>query len=238
MSDEPLLNIGGFALLTGLTVTALRHYDEVGVLRPASVDPVTGYRRYRPGQVDQGRLIAALRRVDLPVEAMREALAGPAGPAPALDAHRSRLTARVEELTRMIEEVDRHLDRLTEGVAVASLKGSRIAQVTIRATDHAALVAFYEAAFDATYNAEIGSFEFGTWPDDAFFLLTVADAETHPGPDGPARFGLLVDDLDAAHRRALAAGGTEIYPPVKLRWKPRSSGVGDPSGNHIDLYQG
>ena len=47
MSEE-LWSIGVFGLVTGLSVTALRHYDEVGVLRLASVDPVTGYRRYRP----------------------------------------------------------------------------------------------------------------------------------------------------------------------------------------------
>lgn len=42
-----MLNIGGFSLVTGLSITALRHYDEVGLLTPAQVDPTTGYRRYR-----------------------------------------------------------------------------------------------------------------------------------------------------------------------------------------------
>ena len=39
---ESLLPIGRFARLTGLTVKALRHYDEVGLLEPASVDSATG----------------------------------------------------------------------------------------------------------------------------------------------------------------------------------------------------
>ena len=46
MTSEDLLNIGAFALATGLTIPALRHYDEVGLLKPAAVDPDTGYRRY------------------------------------------------------------------------------------------------------------------------------------------------------------------------------------------------
>ena len=42
------MQIGRFARLTGLTVKALRHYDEIGLLRPAGVDPESGYRSYEP----------------------------------------------------------------------------------------------------------------------------------------------------------------------------------------------
>ena len=45
------MQIGRFAHLTGLTVKALRHYDQIGLLRPAAVDPDTGYRTYAPEQV-------------------------------------------------------------------------------------------------------------------------------------------------------------------------------------------
>jgi uncharacterized glyoxalase superfamily protein PhnB len=68
--------------------------------------------------------------------------------------------------------------------------------------------------------------------------VTVADQKQHPWPGGPARFGLLVDDVDAAHTRALTAGAVEIEAPADKPWKPRSSTVKDPGGNHIDLYQG
>ena len=44
---DDLLPIGRFARLTGLSVGALRHYDELDILRPAEVDRFTGYRRYR-----------------------------------------------------------------------------------------------------------------------------------------------------------------------------------------------
>ena len=53
--DDDLLPIGRFARLTGLTIGALRHYDEEGVLAPADVDPATGYRRYRRDQVATAR---------------------------------------------------------------------------------------------------------------------------------------------------------------------------------------
>ena len=68
-----LPGIGNFALVSGLPITALRHYDEVGLLRPAWVDPVSGYRRYRGDQAPAARLLAVLRRHEVPIETMRAA---------------------------------------------------------------------------------------------------------------------------------------------------------------------
>ncbi|HYX11474.1 MAG TPA: MerR family transcriptional regulator, partial [Candidatus Acidoferrum sp.] len=63
---EDLLSIGRFARLSGLSIGALRHYDEVDVLRPAAVDPETGYRRYRRDQLAVARTIARLRDLEMP----------------------------------------------------------------------------------------------------------------------------------------------------------------------------
>jgi DNA-binding transcriptional MerR regulator len=70
-----LMSIGRFARLTGLTVKALRHYDEVGLLRPAAVDPETGYRSYGAGQVRRASAIRMLRRLELPLDDVRALLA-------------------------------------------------------------------------------------------------------------------------------------------------------------------
>jgi MerR HTH family regulatory protein len=64
VSESDLLSIGMFAIVSGLSINALRHYDDLGLLQPAFVDPHTGYRRYRPEQVREARMICALRRVD------------------------------------------------------------------------------------------------------------------------------------------------------------------------------
>lgn len=56
-----LLTIGEFSGRTRLSAKALRIYDEIGLLRPAEVDPWNGHRRYRVSQVRQGRLIGMLR---------------------------------------------------------------------------------------------------------------------------------------------------------------------------------
>jgi DNA-binding transcriptional MerR regulator len=42
--------IGDFSRMTMLSVPALRHYHDVGLLRPAEIDPDSGYRFYAPEQ--------------------------------------------------------------------------------------------------------------------------------------------------------------------------------------------
>src|SRR5512140_1847145 len=72
-----LLSIGDFSRMTFLTVKALRHYQQVGLLEPARTDRNTGYRYYRPEQVSQARLIRRLRDLDLPIDDVRSVLHAP-----------------------------------------------------------------------------------------------------------------------------------------------------------------
>jgi DNA-binding transcriptional MerR regulator len=54
-----MLKIGEFARLSQVSVKTLRHYDALGVLRPALVDPESGYRLYDIGQlVEVVRILA------------------------------------------------------------------------------------------------------------------------------------------------------------------------------------
>jgi DNA-binding transcriptional MerR regulator len=93
-----LLSVGQLARRAGLTAKALRHYDRIGLLRPAAVD-VAGYRWYAPDQVAVARRIAVLRGVDLPIEDVRSCLDG-APEAEVLAAHRRRLDARLTRVQR------------------------------------------------------------------------------------------------------------------------------------------
>ncbi|MFG2681135.1 MerR family transcriptional regulator [Streptomyces sp. NPDC048392] len=72
-------SIGELARDSGLGVSALRFYDGAGVLVPARVDPVTGYRWYAPEQLDEARLLARLRRAGMPLADIRLVLAGWSG---------------------------------------------------------------------------------------------------------------------------------------------------------------
>jgi PhnB protein len=53
----------------------------------------------------------------------------------------------------------------------------------------------------------------------------------------PSCFGMLVEDVDAVHQRALELGATEVASPADYDWKPRCSVIDDPSGNRIQLAQ-
>ena len=66
-----VLTIGEFARASHLSPKALRLYDELGLLTPARVDPVSGYRLYEPGQLEQARLVAWLRRLGMPLARIR-----------------------------------------------------------------------------------------------------------------------------------------------------------------------
>lgn len=89
--DDDLLSIGALSRAGGLPVSALRYYDAAGVLRPAHVDPATGYRWYTAGQVRTARLVASLRQAGLPVADLVAVLATPHDAQGVLDAHRRRL---------------------------------------------------------------------------------------------------------------------------------------------------
>lgn len=69
-------SIGEMARDSGLGVSALRFYDRAGVLVPAWVDPVSGYRWYAPEQLEEARLLCRLRRAGMPLADIRLVLAG------------------------------------------------------------------------------------------------------------------------------------------------------------------
>lgn len=78
MGQDRLLSIGAFARRSRLSIKALRLYDRTGLLTPAEVDPVTGYRRYRESQLLRARLIVMMRRAEIPLAQVAEIVAAPA----------------------------------------------------------------------------------------------------------------------------------------------------------------
>lgn len=90
-----MLTIGAFARAARLSPKALRLYDELDLLRPARVDPDTGYRHYAVEQLEQARLVAWLRRLGMPLARIREvcALADPADAAREIRAYWARVEA-------------------------------------------------------------------------------------------------------------------------------------------------
>lgn len=69
-----MLNIGDFASHGRVSVRMLRHYDAIGLLRPARVDPVTGYRSYEAGQLAHLNRVIALKELGFTLQQVRAVL--------------------------------------------------------------------------------------------------------------------------------------------------------------------
>ncbi len=63
-----MLSIGEFARLAGVSVRMLRHYDQLGLLRPQRVDPFSGYRSYAASQLDRANRLVALKDLGFTLE--------------------------------------------------------------------------------------------------------------------------------------------------------------------------
>ncbi|MFI9353046.1 DNA polymerase III subunit beta family protein [Streptomyces lydicus] len=104
--SEDLLSIGTFARRVGLTPSALRFYDDCGVLRPARVDGVTGYRRYGAGQAARAVRLRQLREAGLPLVDVAVVLDGPEEAAHGvLRAHLERMRRNEAEARALVERL-------------------------------------------------------------------------------------------------------------------------------------
>jgi effector-binding domain-containing protein len=95
---ENLLPIGRFSTLSRLTVKALRYYDDHDVLRPALVDPDSGYRYYSLAQMREAGMIRLLRDLDMPLDEVRAVVRAklPEQAQAYLDRHEKRLSERIQ----------------------------------------------------------------------------------------------------------------------------------------------
>lgn len=239
--DGDLLTIGSFALLSGLSIPALRHYDDAGVLLPADVDAATSYRRYRRQQLPLARAIRLLRSVDLPLAEVVSFLRSfdDATLHDLLLAHRDRLKSRADDIAQLLTRTDQLLEK---GVTMTDLTTTaRVAEVSLYVTDADRAAAFYRDVFDVEFATdEHGGPEhyhasFGSWPGDDFFMFTVWPASA--GTESTTHMGFVVQDLDATWARAIKAGADAVAPPADTGGMPRNARFRDTGGNHIILYQ-
>jgi DNA-binding transcriptional MerR regulator len=227
-------------MLSGLTIPALRHYDDVGILLPAQVDRRTGYRYYRRDQLPRAQLILALRAVDLPIDEVRDAI-----DAPEVDlrglllAHRERLADQSARVSQQLVVLDGFIEK---GVIVPKVTGSRIVMLNVAVHDADVARRFYEDVFGASFNETThdgphdSHYEgtFGTWPTENFFLLQIFEDVDRAGT---ANFGFFCEDLEETYRESLAAGAIDVHGPKDVPGMPRVAQIKDPSGNDIGLYQ-
>ncbi len=101
-----MLRIGTFARIAGLSTKTLRDYDQLGLFRPAWIDPTTAYRGYSPAQLPQLRRILALRSMGIGLTEIRGLVSGGANLGDVLDRRRAALEDERREIDRRLAALD------------------------------------------------------------------------------------------------------------------------------------
>ncbi|WP_040196841.1 MerR family transcriptional regulator [Candidatus Soleaferrea massiliensis] len=97
--------IGEFSKLAKTTIKTLRYYDEVGLLKPASVNPENSYRYYRTEQLLDLCMITALRQTGLSISDIKRVL--DSGELESvLSRHRESVSAQVRELSEQLSRIE------------------------------------------------------------------------------------------------------------------------------------
>ena len=151
-----MLTIGDFSRMTHLSVKALRHYHDMGVLEPAAVDPFTGYRSYDTSQVGSAQVIRRLRDLGMPLDSIAAVLA-----APDLEARNREIAAHLARMERQLEQTQASVAALralltgpAERPAIELRAIPAVPALAVRqVVDAADLTAWGGGAFDARAQA-------------------------------------------------------------------------------------
>ncbi|MFC4147588.1 MerR family transcriptional regulator [Micromonospora mangrovi] len=135
-----MFTIGEFARLGRVSVRMLRHYDGIGLLPPAAVDPFTGYRYYRADQLRRLNRVIALKELGLTLEQVRAVVddAVDVGELRGmLRLRRAELAARVAADTARLAGIEARLRMIetegrmtTEDVVLKEIAPVRVAELT------------------------------------------------------------------------------------------------------------
>jgi DNA-binding transcriptional MerR regulator len=101
--------IGEFARLSGASIKALRFYDRLGILKPAAVDVLTGYRLYEARQLQDITTIFALKELGASLAEIRRVLSRARDPSERrrlLELLRSRALASIDTARRSLQWIE------------------------------------------------------------------------------------------------------------------------------------
>jgi len=110
-----VFRIGLFAKLCQVSVSALRYYDEIGLLKPSQVDPFTGYRYYTAEQVPRLNRIISFKELGLALDDIQRLLAEevPADRLKAMLYEKARsLESTIEAQTKQLKRVQARLKQI------------------------------------------------------------------------------------------------------------------------------
>jgi DNA-binding transcriptional MerR regulator len=228
-----MFSIGEFARLGGVSVRTLRHYDETGLLRPATVDPDTGYRGYSAAQLGQINRIMAMKELGLSLAQIRQLLDGvtPAELRGMLLLRRAQLETELDRhknqllgVEARLRSIDRENDMPADDIVAKTIPATGVVVIAGRAPGWGAanivpvvnqLVAQFDQLGIPDRVKEAGpriifyEFEHG---EDITVFLALPVTEPPAGLPAPARYRVLPEIEAAVAVRSGPAAG--IFPMV------------------------
>lgn len=124
-----MFKIGDFSKISRVPVKTLRYYDELGLLKPLSVDAFTGYRYYATQQLARLNRILALKDLGLSLEQIALLLDHdlPAGQI------RGMLRRKQAEISQRVQEEQQRLERVEARLRLIEIEGKMPAyEITIK----------------------------------------------------------------------------------------------------------
>lgn len=176
-----MLKIGDFSKICQTSVKALRHWDAIGLLKPALTDPETNYRYYSIEQIDDVNRILAFRALGLSLNEMARLLHDQPSP----DDIRAMLLAKHAEVIEQIQQAEATLKAL-EGrlrvmdrqrnppyeVVLKSVEETPILSVRTVVPDFTVLVGLLEESYPYARHRH-GANLLAVWHDDGYEVETV-----------------------------------------------------------------
>jgi len=145
------LSIGDFSRMTHLSIKALRHYHDVGVLVPAGVDPSSGYRFYDLNQVPLAQVVRRLRDLGMPLDEIRSVLQAPELPRrnEVIVAHLARMESQLAQTQAMVASLRALLEQPAAAIPV---EHRRVATTPALAIQERVSLADFDQWWDAAFN--------------------------------------------------------------------------------------
>lgn len=251
MTDD-LMRVGDLAAAAGLTVRALHHYEEIGLVAPSTRSDA-GHRLYGPDAVDRLYRVSRLRRVGLSLDQIGRILDDPIGSLhDTLEQHRASVDTQIDQLSALrravlaaLTEIDADADPtqqllevLTAMERLDNLLKRRISILVYRdlAAAHAYLVDVFgfspgEVTTDPAGTAVHAEVYVG---DGVVWLHPESETYRLASPlalgAASATMAVIVDDVDEHHRLVVAKGGDVVYPPVDQPYGYREYSARDLEG--------
>ncbi len=169
-----MLKIRDFARLGEVSMVTLRHYDEIGLLKPSQVDSATGYRLYSIDQLAQLHRILALKDLGLGLAQIVQILGEGLSPA----ALQGMLRLRQAEIQQRIQAEQEQVARLEARLQYLERDGCMPAyEVVLKATRPIIAVALYVSQAELVHKWQYAkalndlAAQHGVKPVDALHLL-------------------------------------------------------------------